>query len=414
MSHVKKYLNWMLLIIISLTSCDSIKKVSFMETKKVEKGSFEFDLHFLHNFDKKLVVLKSENGNSQIIISPKYQSKVFTSTAENIAGKSFGWVNYNAFTSTPSKQMNAYGGENRFWLGPEGGQFSLYFNPGDKMDFPKWRTPASFDTESWSVKRKNKLEVVFQKEMSIINYKGTNLSILVDRKIRILTNAQISSELSVNLPNLLKAVGYETENKITNIGKFEWTYETGMPCIWMLDMFKPSQTTVVVVPFQKTNIDDFKTVATTNYFGEIQMDRLKHTDKVLYFKADGKQRTKLGIKPSKISPYAGSYDSASKVLTIIKFDTDSQAQFLNQEWNTTKEPFSGDAMNAYNDGPLEDGSQMGPFYEIESVSPAAFLKPRTSLTHKHAVFHLTGSDEDLSTVVQKIFGVSLDEIKKVF
>jgi hypothetical protein len=81
-----------------------------------------------------------------------------------------------------------------------------------------------------------------------------------------------------------------------------------------------------------------------------------------------------------------------KVLTITLYDVDSKATYLNQEWRTDKPPFLGDAVNAYNDGPLATGGQMGPFYEIESVSPAAFLKPGEKLTHNHSVFHFTGNE----------------------
>ncbi len=52
--------------------------------------------------------------------------------------------------------MNAYGGENRLWLGPEGGRFSLFFKPGDSMVFDHWKTPAAFDTEAWNVTSANK------------------------------------------------------------------------------------------------------------------------------------------------------------------------------------------------------------------------------------------------------------------
>jgi hypothetical protein len=76
--------------------------------------------------------------------------------------------------------------------------------------------------------------------------------------------------------------------------------------------------------------------------------------------------------------------------------------------------FIGDAVNAYNDGPLANGSQMGPFYEIESVSPAAFLKPGQSLSHQHMVFHLTGDEAALDKVSRQWLGVSLEMIKKVF
>ena len=51
-------------------------------------------------------------------------------------------------------------------------------------------------------------------------------------------------------------------------------------------------------------------------------------------------------------------------------------------------PYSGDALNSYNDGPLEDGSQMGPFYELETSSPAAALKPGESITHSQITIHL--------------------------
>ena len=98
----------------------------------------------------------------------------------------------------------------------------------------------------------------------------------------------------------------------------------------------------------------------------------------------------------------------------MMFDLDSSAKYLNQEWNTTKPSFDGDAVNTYNDGPLADGTQMGPFYEIESVSPAAFLKPGQSLSHHHAVFHFTGDEKALDALSQKLLGVSLAAIQKEF
>lgn len=54
---------------------------------------------------------------------------------------------------------------------------------------------------------------------------------------------------------------------------------------------------------------------------------------------------------------------------------------------------------------------MGPFYELESVSPAAFLKPGESLIHHHAVFHFTGDEKGLNTIAEKVLGVSLESIK---
>jgi hypothetical protein len=57
---------------------------------------------------------------------------------------------------------------------------------------------------------------------------------------------------------------------------------------------------------------------------------------------------------------------------------------------------------------------MGPFYEIESVSPAAFLKPNERLSHKHSVFHFTGDKGELNQIALKTLGISLQEVQAAF
>ncbi len=364
-------------------------------------GTFGYDLNFLSQHDSVLVL---SSGESKIIVSPKYQGKVFTSTAAGDSGLSFGWIHYKAFSGPLDAHMNAYGGENRFWLGPEGGKFSLFFPPGAKMEFSNWKTPAAFDTEAWDVISHSADSVDLRKDMQLVNYAGTRLSLSVDRQINILSRAAIDSLLGLALDSSVAAVGYSTINTLTNTGGQPWTEATGMPCMWLLDMFPPSPSTTIIIPYDQ---GDGSKPATTDYFGEIPADRLHFDKGVLVFKADGKSRGKLGIHPLRAKPVAGSYDSIHHVLTIIQFDVEPQARYLNQEWNTTKPPFSGDAVNAYNDGPLADGGQMGPFYELESVSPAAFLAPGGKQVHRHAVYHFTGTDKTLNLICQKVLGVDL-------
>jgi hypothetical protein len=304
--------------------------------------------------------------------------------------------------------MNAYGGENRLWLGPEGGPFSLFFPPGSKMEFARWKTPTPFDSEPWKVEAQNSDSVTLQKKMLLKNYAGTTLHVTVGRKIIILSRDEINLLLNITSTPSVRAVGYMTVNNLTNSGTDTWNEQTGVPCLWLLDMFNPGNQTTICIPYQ---YKDTSKPATTNYFGEIPADRIKYGNGVLYFKADGKSRGKLGMHPAVAKNVAGSYDAATKILTIILFDIDNNARYLNQEWVTNKPPFSGDAVNAYNDGPLADGTQMGPFYEMESVSPAAFLKPGETLTHHHAVFHFTGDEAGLNAIAEKVLGVSLDSIK---
>ncbi|HEX5168969.1 MAG TPA: DUF6786 family protein [Cyclobacteriaceae bacterium] len=404
----KRYL---VIVMILLSSCN--KSNQKVEEKNIHEtfgaGTFGYDLDFLRGYDSAILLLQGE-GDSRLIISPKYQGKVFTSTTGGNAGQSFGWINYKAFSAPIDPHMNAYGGENRFWLGPEGGVFSLFFEKGTDMVFENWKTPSPIDTEQWSVVTHDDQSVVLKKDMDLANYTGAKLTLSVDRKISILDRAAITDRLGLPLDSAVKSVGYVTDNTITNRGENTWTEKTGMPCIWMLDMFKPSPATTIIIPYNTEGINPAGKIATTDYFGEIPPDRIRYKDGVLFFKADGNKRSKLGINPLRAKSVAGSYDAQNHVLTVTLFDVDPSGKYLNQEWNTKKPPFSGDAVNAYNDGPLDDGSIMGPFYEIESVSPAAFLKPGESLSHQHMVIHLTGDESALGKIMKEIFGVSNEDV----
>ena len=410
----------LLALTMGLGACQNMEnKQETNISQQYKQGSFAYDLDFLKSKGE-VFVLTNRSGEAQVVVSAKYQGKVFTSTAEGPGGKSFGWINYQAFDGEQDPHMNAYGGENRLWLGPEGGKFSIFFAPGSDMEFKNWVTPPAIDTESWELISSNEREVSLQKESTLLNYAGTKLNTRIQRQVRILENEEIERKLGLHLDTAkVKAVGFSTDNTLTNVGKEAWTRESGAPCIWILDMFTPSATTTSILPYNTDvhagkGLDAQSRVATTDYFGEIPEDRIQYENGVLFFKADGKSRGKIGLGPERAKPIAGSYDAENKILTLTTFDVDPEAVYLNQEWSTDKDPFQGDAVNAYNDGPLEDGSQMGPFYEIESVSPAAFLQAGQSLSHQHQVFHFTGNAASLDQIAQKVLGVSLEKVQEAF
>ena len=109
-------------------------------------------------------------------------------------------------------------------------------------------------------------------------------------------------------------------------------------------------------------------MVTSDYFGEIPANRLVDDNNgTLYFKTDGKSRGKLGMNAKRTKSIAGNYDPITRRLTIVTFEVDPKATYLNQEWNPEKDPLVGDALNAYNDGPLDDGDIMGPFFELKAV-----------------------------------------------
>ena len=400
-----------------LFSCTGgTKKTSENMEKTYEKGTFGYDLNYLSEKDSQLVVLKSDNGKAQLIVSAKYQAKVFTSTANGEEGNSHGFINYDFFDAgLVDEHMNGFGGEDRFWLGPEGGQYSIYFEPGKEQVYDHWHTPKAIDIEEWSVSNVSANEATFTKDMELENYQGSTLNIGVERKISLMPDSEIAGKLGISLPDGVNAVAYATDNKITNNNDFEWTQKTGTVCIWMLDMFNPSDSAVTVIPYNDGDEKQLGKVVTSDYFGEIPADRLIDDNSgTLYFKTDGKSRGKLGMNAKRTKAIAGNYDPIAKRLTVVTFDVDPSAVYLNQEWNPERNPLVGDALNAYNDGPLEDGSIMGPFLELESCSPAAFLKPGESLSHNHNVFHFVGDETGLSGICEKLLGVSINQIKNVF
>jgi hypothetical protein len=133
---------------------------------------------------------------------------------------------------------------------------------------------------------------------------------------------------------------------------------------------------------------------------------------VIFFSGDGKCRSKIGIGPKRSLAVAGSYDAANKILTLVQFNQPAGAtDYVNSLWKLQDDPFSGDAVNSYNDGPPAPGAKpLGPFYELESSSPAAALKPGKSLDHIHRTVHLSGPEPALDTVARATLGVSLQEI----
>ena len=77
-------------------------------------------------------VVELADEEARVAIVPVFQGRVMTSTAGGLDGWSLGWVNGELITSWETlAHINPYGGEDRFWLGPEGGQFSVFFQKGD-------------------------------------------------------------------------------------------------------------------------------------------------------------------------------------------------------------------------------------------------------------------------------------------
>jgi len=376
-------------------------------------ASFGDDAAFLKNHTD-LIVLSDAKGQAKVAVAPGWQGRVMTSTAGADGGLSFGWINRELIASGKIlPHMNAFGGEDRFWMGPEGGQFSIFFAKGAKFEYADWFTPAIFDTLPFKVARQAVDKALFTAEFSLTNYTGIRFEVAVDREVRLLGAKAAWKKLGVPPSADVTLVAYESDNKITNAGKQPWQKDTGLLSIWILGMFTPSPSATIVVPIKAGPESALGIKVTSDYFGQIPSDRLVVKDDVIYFSADGKYRSKIGINPKRSKGVSGSYDADNKVLTIVQYNVPAGVtDYVNSLWKLQDNPYSGDAANCYNDGPPTPGAKpMGPFFELESSSPAAALAPGKSLSHVHRTIHVSGPESALDPIARATLGVSIADIK---
>lgn len=411
-----EYFNFsMTLLLIFFVGCTQTNERS--DKEQMPKGTFGYDLDFVAS-NTEVLVLKDKTGKSCLITTPEYQGRILTSTFNGLEGRSLGYVNHERIAS---KEMvphtQGYGGEDRFWLGPQGGQFTIYFEPGDDFNFDNWFTPSPLDKESFEVIAANDSSVHYRKRMNLKNYKNTRFELELNRKIRFIARDKAKSLLGIPEINELKYVGFESNNEVVNTGKEAWKKETGLLSIWVLGMFPGGST--VVIPYKEGSEDSLGPIY-SEYFveqlGNLDEKQIKTGKGTIFYKGSGNYIGKIGVGAMRAKPLLGSYDSENNVLTVVQYTLpENAADYVNSQWEHQEKPYRGDVVNAYNDGALDRQPNAEPsFYELESSSPAMELDPREKMAHYHRTFHFQGSKERLNMISQKLFGVGIEEIEAQF
>ena len=365
------------------TGCDNSKN-----DKGMEMTTYKNDKKFL---DEYLELVELKDGDKMVLLTPDYQGRVMTSTASGEKGNSYGWINRELISSQKFlPHANNFGGEDRMWIGPEGGQFSIFFPSADNFDFEKWQVPSIIDTDSWITLSNSDKKATFGTTTTFTNASGNKFNTRLERDIELVADTELAEIIGQEIPSECLSIGFSSKNRVTNIGTNEWTKDSGALSIWILGQFISSEDNNVIIPTTGDNaiVDD--------YFGKVPSDRLVEKDGIYYFKADGQMRGKIGIPPSSALDMVFALDKVNKVLTVVKYSFDKTAtDYVNSLWAYQEEPFKGDVINSYNDGPLEDGTIMGGFYEIETSSKALFLKSGETFEHTHTTVHIQGELEVL-------------------
>ena len=379
------------------------------------KTSFTADVHFVSRYHR-AVVLSGNDSTARILVCPALQGRVLTSTLDGPDGQSLGYFNHQRIGSQKMyPHSQGYGGEDRFWIGPQGGQYTVFFKAGAPFDFDHWQTPEAIDREPFEVVNQQDSAITLKKEMTLTNYSGFTFQLSVKRTIRTINPQQAQTDLGIaEWGPAIRYVGFESNNTLTNVSDRPWARETGLLSIWILGQFPAGAT--VVMPCR----DGSGQIPYTTYFRgqtpELTGAEIKTGAHAIYYNGNGKAIGKIGLKPGKATGYFGSYHPDSRVLTIIQYsyrpgDTD----YVNSLWKQQQHPYDGDVINAYNDGALDANAPHTPtFYELESSSATQPLKPGEQLSHVHRTFHFQGDEAALDRICESLLGTTIAHIQSQF
>ena len=254
----------------------------------------------------KVVELTGEHGE-RVAICPEYQGRVMTSTTGDLQGRAWGGsTRASSSRGAPDVQFNNYGGEDRLWLGPEGGQYSLWFASPTDQKLANWTTPAALNDGAFQiVSGKDEPNYRLSRQIKLTNAAKTQLDLEVSREINLqkahhfgkLFGSEAQAALAASK---LKIVGFQTINRLTNKGQ-ALTFEKGLVSLWSLGQFPSGSRTYVIIPYKGSDDKELGPIVNADYFSRVPPDRLRISSEAIWFLADGNFRSKIGIpQPRKV------------------------------------------------------------------------------------------------------------------
>jgi uncharacterized protein DUF6786 len=367
-----------------------------------ESASFLEEAGFLEKHAGGRLMLSGTGG---FVYSANLQGRVMTSSLD-LSEPGLGFLNRSVIENPPEAgPFINYGGEDRFWIGPEGSRFSLYFDPGDPMDVERWRVPTELNTGIFEEVGLGKL----QRHVRLKNVAGSVFEMRVERSIHAPKRAEVE-ELVGELPSGTYWTAFRTQTRVINRGESAWTRAGGLPCIWIVGMFHPGSQAMAILPFRtdRTDPDDGPAVR-TDYFEPLNERRFRMAEDFALFRTDAKLRSKVGILRNRARNVMAAFDPDTQVFTLVVFTpVVENAPYVDEQWTADGDPFYGDVVNAYSHGGPEK------FFELESSSPALELEPGEGYTHTVTTLHFRFAEESqLAAAVRLSLDLDWATIKKL-
>jgi hypothetical protein len=346
------------------------------------------------------------SGSGSFIVAPELQGRVMTATTGEL-GPSLGFVNRGAVERPdPQGAFANYGGAERFWIGPESGPFAFFFDPGAPHQRENWRVPDGLDQGGFRVVGHDDKRIRMERDIELRNIAGGEFRLRVTREVDVPFPAEVRAALGGEA--LFGGwTAFRSRTTVVNAGPRAWTREQGLPCIWILGMFRPGDRAWAIAPFRADARDpDGGPAVRSDYFGAVPPDRFRLGSNFALFRADAREVGKIGVLRDRAMDRIAAWDPDTRVFTLVVFaPLDRGAPYMSEHWGATlPDPWYGDAINSYNHGGPE------PFFELETSSPALALAPGGSHTHISMTIHARLDDDAaLARVLRSALGVSPEE-----
>ncbi len=397
-----------------VAGCGIIKE-NALDNDEPNLLAFGQDLTFFSQYNSDVLILGE--GDSLVAVSPKYQGRVLTSTYGGEKGPSLGWINHELLADNKIG-LRSYlaGGEDRFGIGPQGGDFSLYFQQGAIHTVENWNAPASFSLDSWKLVASSKTQAKLEKDADFENAQGVRFKARAEREITVLNRTQVSEILGIEIPSTVKLVAFQSLNKLTNTGETKWSPTTGLVNISVQSCFNANKDVRVFIPYRSGETSKLGDVVRDNFHDASASgsDRLFIDPAYISFNTDGRNMSGIGVSAKRSEGIVVSYDAKNRLLTLVLYikPSDNTRAYLRNSWRGASKRFEGDAISVFNNGPLARTS-VAPdfFYEISTHSPALTLDVGQSQFHLQRTFHFTGSEYDLGLISYKLTGIAIGQLR---
>jgi hypothetical protein len=357
-------------------------------------------------------ILKGQNTARQVLVCPELAGRVMGTTCSGPTGVFGGFIDAKAFKDGITDIWDNWGGEERYWLCPEGGQYGLMFG-GKKSCFENYTVQDGFNNQPFKTLEVSKLgnSITMRSRMVLKNGVGTIFHVEITRRITLLD----ACPYSLGQGDKVDFTGFQSESRLTNVGDKPMTRETGVLAHWHLGQFPVDEHIIAVIPYRPGHYSD--PPVREDYFkdfvvgGAMPANRYRILPASVLFKADGKVRTKIGQNRSRAMGLLASYNLATDEIVLLDYDFYPNHEYAASYWYELADPYDGDCISFSAEGPDQEGGSRGRCYELEAMSPALFLHPGESFDWRTRTLHMTGPRVVMAGILRRNLSTEISSLE---